>query len=63
MTVNQTVITPLGKGVVQGRTDTGLLVRLPVNDATRPHLGASWTPRARISGLWVFAIEEMESVQ
>jgi len=48
---------------VQGRTDTGLLVRLPVNDATRPHLGASWTPRARISGLWVFAIEEMESVQ
>lgn len=67
MLTNTKVVTPLGSGVVQGpytvRDGAGetvvraVLVRLPVNDMTRPALNRSncVTPNANESGLWVFA--------
>ena len=59
--VNQTVTTPLGKGVVQGRhSETEWLVRLPINEVTQPHLRKSETPRATLSGLWIFSEKELK---
>ena len=58
--INSTIQTPLGSGIVQGQWHTGgIILRLPVNDATRPHLGDDncLTPRAQRSGLWVFHTE------
>jgi hypothetical protein len=68
MKKNSTVTTPIGKGVVQGHFEVqakrdgvvvaqGVLVRMPINDQTRVHLNQSncLTPRAKASGLWVFA--------
>jgi hypothetical protein len=68
--VNQTVETPIGKGVVQGRyaiTDGGMivairpLVRLVINDATVEHLSDPncLTPRATGSALFTFTDEEV----
>lgn len=72
MNANQSVKTPLGAGVVQGRfavlyggqavvTDA-VIVRLPINDSTRPTMKQSscLTPRAEQSGLWVFAEEDVK---
>jgi len=60
MTTNDKIITPIGGGIVQGRLDDGrVLVRLPVNDITRPRLAESLTPRATISGLWAFATGDL----
>jgi hypothetical protein len=66
-TTNVTVLTPLGSGVVQGRferqgetgTAVRLLVRLPVNDVTRPRLRESLTPRASKSALFIFEKGEL----
>lgn len=68
---NTKVITPLGEGIVQGRFEvkagadavTGVLVRLPINDETRRHLKRSncMTPRAAVSGLWVFQEEAVSA--
>lgn len=64
--MNAKVNTPLGKGIEQGRfvildghselAAVGVLVRLPINDLTRPQMNKSncITPHARSSGLWVF---------
>jgi hypothetical protein len=67
MIVNQKVNTPLGvQGIVQGGyrvTDgngqtilEGVMVRVAVNDVTREQMSQSncITPRAMVSGLWVF---------
>ena len=64
---NSTVMTPLGKGVVQGHFEVqakrdgvmvahGIMVRLPINEVTRGEMKKSncLTPRATASGLWVF---------
>ncbi len=71
LTTNTKVKTPLGEGMIQGAfaiQDThggkvvqGALVRLPVNDTTRPHLNKSncVTPRASSSGVWVFKEGEL----
>jgi hypothetical protein len=71
LTTNTKVKTPIGEGFVQGpfAVETvsgdpvvrGALVRLPVNDITRPHLNQSncMTPHATISGLWVFQEKEL----
>jgi len=62
--VNSKVKTPMGEGIVQGALSmlderslrsARVIIRLPVNDETRPHLGESLTPRASASGLWVFS--------
>lgn len=69
--VNQTVRTPLGKGVVQGRyavTDGNgtivavrQLVRIVINDETVKHLGDEncLTPRASREALFTFKMEEI----
>ncbi len=69
--INQMVDTPLGQGRLQGRfavrdahgelVTTSMLVRLPIDDITRSHLNQSncLTPRARLSGLWVFQGSEV----
>lgn len=56
MKVNEEVSTPLGDGIVEGMNSYGkVIVRLPVNDVTRPHLIEAYgTKRANISGLWPF---------
>lgn len=68
---NMPVKTPLGMGRSLGRfliktaheegIAKGVLVRLPVNDDTRPHLNRSncITPKAVKSGLWVFPESEL----
>lgn len=69
---NSTVTTPLGVGVVQGHFEVtamrdgavvavGVLVRLPVNDITRGEMKKAncLTPRAEVSGLWVFEAEAL----
>lgn len=67
---NQKVNTPIGSGVVQGqfmaRADESVivkaLVRLPVNDVTRPQLGKAYclTPRAMKTALFVFTESELK---
>lgn len=69
---NQKVNTPIGEGTAQGSfhiTDAnghlivaGVGVRLPVNDVTRKQLNKSncVTPRANVSGLWVFSESELK---
>jgi hypothetical protein len=69
---NQSVITPIGAGVAQGTyaiTDAsgqpivkGALVRLQIDDTTRPQLNKSncITPHAKLSGLWVFQESELK---
>lgn len=69
---NMPVTTPLGAGVVlapyvvtaaNGEViSRGIAVRLPVNDETRKHLNKSncITPRATLSGLWVFQESELK---
>lgn len=72
ITTNSTVKTPLGEGIAQAPAfsirdghdndvATAVLVRLPINDATRPHLNKSncLTPHATLSGLWVFQVKEL----
>jgi hypothetical protein len=71
LAINKAVKTPLGEGRVQGAfliTDQksepvvrGILVRLPLNDVTRPALKESrcMTPAAEQSGLWVFPEDEV----
>jgi hypothetical protein len=68
---NSRVRTPLGVGIVQGAFTVtagndavvGVLVRLPINETTRPCLSQSncMTPRAEISGLWVFEAKELSA--
>jgi hypothetical protein len=68
--VNNTVQTPLGKGIVQGRFSvragddavSAVMVRMPIDDQTRAHLTKSncLTPHASISGLWVFQESEIK---
>lgn len=71
ITTNQKVKTPFGDGVVQGffavhsrdeQVVTGVAVRLPVNDLTRPELNKSncLTPLAVFSGVWVFKQEQLQ---
>ncbi len=70
---NQKVDTPLGEGFVQGQfavldpetnalISSGIAVRLPVNEVTRPHLNNSncLTSRATMSGVWVFQESELK---
>lgn len=71
LTTNTKVKTPIGEGMIQGafavqdghggNVVQGALVRLPINDSTRPHLNKSncVTPRASLSGVWVFGISEL----
>lgn len=72
LTTNTEVETPIGKGVAQAPAfavrdaegndvTVGVLVRLPINDTTRPYLNKSncLTPHARLSGLWVFQTKEL----
>ena len=69
-TTNQKVKTPIGAGIIQGAFEvrsgedgvTGVLVRLPIDEQTRPYLRKSncVTPRAQVSGLWVFQESEVE---
>lgn len=72
ITTNSTVETPMGKGIAQAPAFSirdgqgndivqGVLVRLPINDATRQHLNKSncLTPHAVQSGLWVFQVKEL----
>ena len=71
LSINTKVNTPIGAGMVQGafavqsahgeNVVNGVLVRLPVNDATRPTMKQSncLTPKAMTSGLWVFKEEEV----
>jgi hypothetical protein len=57
---NMAVKTPLGKGVVQGRWSAlEWLIRIPIDDVTRSVLDLSVTPRATISGLWIFTQAEI----
>lgn len=68
---NTKVNTPLGYGMVQGAYAVkagngddivqGALVRLPINDTTRPHLNKSncITPHATLNGLWVFQTKDL----
>lgn len=70
-TTNQRVKTPLGEGVAQGpfavvdgngaEVVRAVLVRLPVNETTVKALKQSncVTPRASLSGLWVFQEGEL----
>jgi len=70
---NQFVQTPLGEGrsfglfqlkdAKQEGIGERVLVRLPVNDMTRPHLKASncLTPNANHSALFTFDMEEVRS--
>ena len=61
VTTNATVITPLGKGTVQGKVIGGWMVRLPINDTTRPHLQDANcdTPHAGFVGTWTFAEDQL----
>jgi hypothetical protein len=72
ITTNTTVKTPLGDGIAQAPAFSirdgqgndivqGVLVRLPINDATRSHMKKSncLTPQATLSGLWVFQVKEL----
>ena len=71
ITTNKSVVTPLGDGVVDGFFGvldaqgeivvTGICVRLPVNDQTRPELHKSYcmTPHAVQSGVWIFEESEL----
>lgn len=62
---NQSITTPLGKGVCTGPMRDGeqvnYLVRLPVNDQTKNHLRDQncLTPRAQHTGLWKFEESEL----
>lgn len=71
--INQKVKTTLGVGYVQGFfqiqdphtsavISTGIAVRLPVNDATQPHLKDDncMTSHAQHSGVWVFQESELQ---
>lgn len=69
--INQKVSTPLGQGVAQGLFAVlaesgpvvgGVIVRLPINDETRRELSKSncLTPRAQLSGLWVFDLKDLK---
>jgi len=72
LTTNTRVSTPYGVGYVhapfavqndKGETVVrGVLVRLPIDDTTRKHLNRSncVTPRATLSGLWVFQESELK---
>lgn len=72
ITTNMKIKTPLGEGTMQApfavkdaqgeNVVRGALVRLPINDVTRPHLNKSncLTPHAQISGLWVFQESELQ---
>ena len=58
-----TLTTPLGPGAFQGVfADGRALVRLPVNDQTAKHLADAncLTPRAKLSGLWLFDKAEVK---
>ena len=70
---NEKVETPLGPGIAQAPAFSiqdahgndvaqGVLVRLPINETTRPHLNKSncLTPHANISGLWVFQVGQLK---
>jgi hypothetical protein len=58
--INQKVLTPIGNGFIQGRYEGGgWLVRVKISDVTKAIL-SSITPRATISGLWVFENEELK---
>ena len=59
---NKYVQTPLGCGYIQGMDAVSrkYIVRLPVNDTTRPLLDESFgTPNATSSGLWLFTSDEI----
>jgi hypothetical protein len=58
-TLNQKVLTPIGSGFIQGRYEGGWLVRVKISDVTKAIL-SSITPRATISGLWVFESGELK---
>jgi hypothetical protein len=71
--INQLVKTPIGKGRVvglysildmnQANIVRGVVVRLPINDATRVELKRDncITPRAVISGVWSFGEADLEA--
>ena len=61
--INQKTQTPIGAGIIQGAWEgSRLLIRLPVNDQTRPYLTQQncQTPAASVSGLWVFEVGELK---
>lgn len=58
---NQKVLTPLGKGTIQGRiSESEWIVRLPVNEVTVKALNIAITPHAHTEGLWKFQEKEMK---
>ena len=71
LATNMQIETPLGPGVIDGRfmvldgegrlVTTGISVRLPVNEITKPHLHKSncMTPAAVLSGVWVFPEKDL----
>jgi hypothetical protein len=66
--INQSVITPITAeiGYAQGGwIDSGILVRLPINKETEKYKKKSTciTPKATLSGLWVFQEDELKTVK
>ena len=70
LVANMKVKTPIGDGMVQGAFAVnvgsepvvkGVLVRLPINELTRTQMTQSncLTPRAAVSGVWVFQESEL----
>jgi hypothetical protein len=70
LATNMKVSTPIGMGIIQGAfavmagneaVVNGVMVRLPIDDATRPQLAQSncLTPHASLSGVWVFQEKEL----
>jgi hypothetical protein len=64
MKFNDTVSTPLGDGILEGRSPGGeLIVRLPLNDLTRPAISQVYgTIHAEMSGLYVFPEEQVKEL-
>jgi hypothetical protein len=71
------VVTPLGEGLLIGKSGErvtgekgvvtiidGYMVRLPVDDITRPHLSDQncTTKHAQISGIWIFTAKVMNEL-
>jgi hypothetical protein len=65
MKVNDTVSTPLGNGTLEGWSPDGeLIVRLPLNDITRPAINQVYgTIHAKMSGLYVFHEDQVKELE
>ncbi len=62
MRTNLDVMTPYGKGTIQGRwPGDKWLVRVAVTDANRGKLGLAVTPHAVTSALWAVPENELKA--